>query len=145
MVTPRLAMRAEAYARDMEGYVIRGGREGYDRLLLLARDRWPDTAALFAQAGLRPGMRCIDLGCGGGEVTLEMAKRVVPDGMVSGVDMDQVKLGLAKTAATERGVANVEFLVNNVNNWDEPDSYDLVYSGFLLHHLSHPVELLGRM
>ena len=135
----------DAYARGMEGYVIRGGREGYDRLLLLARDRWPDTAALFARAGLRPGMRCIDLGCGGGEVTLEMAKGVAPDGIVCGVDMDEVKFGLAKTAATERGVANVEFLVGNVNNWDEPDSYDLVYPRFLLHHLSRPVELLGRM
>jgi ubiquinone/menaquinone biosynthesis C-methylase UbiE len=49
-----------------------GGKQGYERLLLLARDRWPDTAALFARAGVSPGMRCIDLGCGGGEVTLEI-------------------------------------------------------------------------
>ena len=45
----------------MEPYVIRGGKKGYERLLLLARDRWPDTAALFARAGVSPGMRCIDL------------------------------------------------------------------------------------
>ena len=51
----------------MERYVIRGGQPGYERLLLLARDRWPDTTALFERAGLSPGMRCIDLGCGGGD------------------------------------------------------------------------------
>jgi xylose isomerase len=34
----------------MERYVIRGGKEGYERLLLLARERWPDTAALFKRA-----------------------------------------------------------------------------------------------
>ena len=43
----------------VERYVIRGGREGYERLQLLARDRWPDTSALFERAGLGRGMRCI--------------------------------------------------------------------------------------
>ena len=133
------------YAPAGGGYVIRGGREGYDRLLLLSRDRWPDTAALFGRAGLRPGMRCIDLGCGGGEVTLEMAKLVAPDGTVTGVDIDPVKIGLARTAAAERDVHNVEFLAANVNSWDEPDSCDVVYSRFLLQHLTEPVDLLRRM
>ncbi len=125
--------------------MIRGGREGYDRLLLLSRDRWPDTAALLGRAGLRPGMRCIDLGCGGGEVTLEMAKLVAPDGAVTGVDMDAVKIDLALTATVERGVSNANFFATNVNSWDEPDSYDVVYARFLLQHLAQPVELLRRM
>jgi ubiquinone/menaquinone biosynthesis C-methylase UbiE len=129
----------------VERYVIRGGREGYDRLLLLARASWPDTAALFARAGLRPGMRCIDLGCGGGEVTFEMARLVQPGGSVTGVDMDEVKLDLARGAAVERGVTNVEFPARNVNDWDEPDTYDVVYSRFLLQHLNEPVRLLRRM
>jgi ubiquinone/menaquinone biosynthesis C-methylase UbiE len=128
----------------VERYVIRGGREGYDRLLLLARDRWPDTAALLSRAGFHSGMRCVDLGCGGGQVTLEMAK-LTPDATVTGVDIDEVKLSLARAAAAERGVTNVEFLAANVNCWDEPDSYDLVYSRFLLQHLSRPVDLLRRM
>ena len=50
----------------MGGYVIRDGRPGYDRLALLARERWPDTQALLKRAGVSPGMRCIDIGCGGG-------------------------------------------------------------------------------
>ena len=76
--------------------MIRGGREGYERLLVLARERWPDTAALFDRAGLAPGMHCVDLGCGGGQVTLEMARLVAPGGSVTGVDMDEVKLDLAR-------------------------------------------------
>jgi SAM-dependent methyltransferase len=90
-------------------------------------------------------MHCIDLGCGGGEVTLEMAKLVAPDGTVTGVDIDPVKIGLARTAAAEREVHNVDFLAANVNGWDEADSYDVVYSRFLLQHLSEPVDLLRRM
>ncbi len=86
----------------MERYVIRGGRRGYERLQLLARERWPDTAALFARVGLGSGMDAIDLGCGGGEVTFEIARLVAP-GQVTGIDMDEVKLGLARDAATARG------------------------------------------
>ena len=66
--------------------MIRGGREGYDRLRLLARARWPDTADLLVRAGVRPGMRCVDLGCGGGEVTFEIARLVGAAGDVTGVD-----------------------------------------------------------
>jgi ubiquinone/menaquinone biosynthesis C-methylase UbiE len=129
----------------VERYVIRGGREGYDRLLLLARASGPDTGALFTRAGIRSGMKCIDLGCGGGAVTFEMARLVQPGGSVTGVDMDEVKLGLARKAAAERGVSNVEFLARNVSNWDEPDAYDVVYSRYLLQHLREPVNLLRRM
>jgi SAM-dependent methyltransferase len=73
---------------NAERYVIRGGKAGYERLLLLARNRWPDTLALLQRAGLAPGMHCVDLGCGGGAVSLEIAKLVGPAGGVVGVDMD---------------------------------------------------------
>lgn len=129
----------------MERYVIRGGRAGYDRLQLLARDRWPDTRALFARVGVGVGMRCVDLGCGGGEVTFEIARLIAPNGVVVGVDMDEVKLALAREAAASRGITNVEFRALNVNTWDEPAAYDLVYCRFLLQHLSQPVALLRRM
>ena len=44
-----------------------------------------------------------------------------------------------------RGVSNVEFLAGNVNDWDEPGAYDVVYARFLLQHLSEPVDMLRRM
>src|SRR5216684_2226541 len=124
---------------QVERYVIRGGKEGYERLRLLARDRWPDTAALFERAGLSPGMRCIDLGCGGGEVTLEIAGLVAPEGSVTGVDMDEVKLDLARRAAAARGLGNAEFRAQDVRDWNEPGGYDTVYCRFVLQHLSEPV------
>ena len=53
----------------MAGYVIRGGRPGYDRLALLARERWPDTRALLGHAlpnirkpGERPFNLLADIG-----------------------------------------------------------------------------------
>jgi ubiquinone/menaquinone biosynthesis C-methylase UbiE len=130
---------------QVERYVIRGGQQGYERLLLLARDRWPDTAALFERAGLCPPMHCLDLGCGGGEVTLEIARLVAPGGLATGVDMDEIKLDLARQAAAARGLDNVEFRRQNVLDWDEPGGYDAVNCRFLLQHLSRPVDLLRRM
>jgi 2-polyprenyl-3-methyl-5-hydroxy-6-metoxy-1,4-benzoquinol methylase len=129
----------------MERYVIRGGRAGYERLQLLARDRWPDTRALIERAGVTAGMRCIDLGCGGGAVTAELAQLVAPDGFVTGVDVDEVKLALAQEAARARGITNVAFRALNINEWHEPAAYDVVFSRFLLQHLHQPVALLQRM
>jgi SAM-dependent methyltransferase len=129
----------------MEPYVIRGGKEGYERLLLLARDRWPDTAALFARAGVSPGMRCIDLGCGSGAVSLEIARLVTPGGHVTGVDIDETKLDLARRSADADNLTNVEFRALNLRAWAEPSTYDMVYCRFVLQHLSQPVDLLRGM
>lgn len=90
-------------------------------------------------------MECIDLGCGGGEVTFELARLVGPNGRAVGIDMDEVKLGLGRAVARERGLANVELRPGDVNEWNEPETYDVVYSRFLLQHLSRPVSLLQRM
>ena len=130
---------------DSNRYTLYGGQKGYDRLLVLSRERWPNTEALFRRAGLGSGMKCVDLGCGGGEVTLEIAKRVAPGGSVLGIDLDGVKLELAATEARNRGIGNVEFRKALVQDWEEPDSYDVCYARFLLQHLAQPVVLLRRM
>jgi ubiquinone/menaquinone biosynthesis C-methylase UbiE len=129
----------------MSEYAIRGGKPGYDRLLVLARERWDDTRALLDRAGITAGMRCIDIGCGGGAVALELARLVAPGGTVAGIDADEVKLALARRAAAEHQLGNVEFTALDVRDWDEPGGYDLVYSRFLLQHLSDPGGLLRRM
>ena len=126
-------------------YALRGGKWGYDRLLVLSRERWPDTRRFLRRAGLSPGMRCVDLGCGGGEVTLEIARMVAPGGFAVGVDLDKVKLELARKAAADRGTANIEFREESVLEWHGDEAYDVVYSRFLLHHLSEPVRLVRKM
>jgi 2-polyprenyl-3-methyl-5-hydroxy-6-metoxy-1,4-benzoquinol methylase len=130
--------------RLVERYVIRGGERGYGRLQLLARERWPGTAALLGRAGLAPGMTTVDLGCGGGNVTIEIARLIAP-ALATGIDMDEVKLALAREAATARGIANVQFRAMNLHDWHEPAAYDVVYARFVLQHLSQPVQILRQM
>jgi ubiquinone/menaquinone biosynthesis C-methylase UbiE len=129
----------------MERYVIRGGQWGYERLEVLARSLWPATAALLDRVGLGSGMNCLDLGCGGGAVTLELARLTGQDGQVTGIDMDEVKLELARAAARDRGWSNVKFRAGNAYEWSEPDAYDLVYCRNFLQHLSRPVDVLRAM
>ncbi|MGI9005909.1 MAG: methyltransferase domain-containing protein [Streptosporangiaceae bacterium] len=129
----------------MDRYVLRGGQPGFDRLRLLARVHQAETAELLRLAGVRPGLRCIDLGCGSGDVTFELAGMTGPAGSVLGLDMDQDKVALATAEAGRQGLRTVEFRVGTVAGWDEPASYDVVYCRFLLQHLSAPIDLLRRM
>src|SRR5215472_9138546 len=104
-------------------YALYGGKAGYDRLLVLARDRGPDTAAFLDRAGVGAGMRIVDVGCGGGEVSFELARRAGPTGSVVGLDLDEVKLELARGAAREREITNVEFRRASAGEWVEPSTY----------------------
>jgi SAM-dependent methyltransferase len=132
-------------APNEERYSLYGGREGYARLVLLARDRWPETHALLDRAGVGAGMRCLDVGCGGGEVSLKIAEMVQPGGSVVGIDMDEVKLALGRAEAGARGIVNAEFRSGNANAWEERGAYDVVFTRFLLQHLRDPTDLLRRM
>jgi ubiquinone/menaquinone biosynthesis C-methylase UbiE len=129
----------------MERYALSGGRKGYERLRVLAAARRASTLELFRLAGLRPGMRCADLGCGSGDVTLEMAALAGPAGSAVGIDMDHAKLEPARAAARERGLVNVAFEMGDVNQWHGAGGYDFVYCRFLFQHLARPADLLRRM
>src|SRR5215831_4707380 len=90
-------------------YVIRGGVEGRERLRVLSRVMQPTTLHLLRRAGVRPGMACMDAGCGGGDVAFDLARIVGPEGRVVGVDFDEVKLELARNEAHVQQLSNVEF------------------------------------
>jgi SAM-dependent methyltransferase len=123
------------------GYVIRGGEAGKRRLELLARVLWPTTLRLLRRAGVRPGMRCLDLGCGGGDVTLALARMTgIPP---TGVDLDQVKLAAARQEAARQGL-DVDFREGNVADLAEDAAYDLVYARFVLTHLRNPAVAVER-
>jgi SAM-dependent methyltransferase len=118
-------------------YMIRGGAPGRERLRVLARAMRPTTTALLDRVGIPPGARCLDVGCGGGDVTLELAARAGAGGHVVGVDLDDAKLELARAEAAERGV-EVEYRVADVTRNDVGAGFDVVYLRFVLTHLPDP-------
>jgi SAM-dependent methyltransferase len=123
-------------------YVIRGGMEGRERLRVLARVMWPTTSALFARVGIAPAARCLDVGCGGGDVTRELAQ-IASDGLVVGTDLDATTVDLARRETANAGVDNVEFRVDDVLQLPADDQrFDVVYARFLFTHLADPAKAL---
>ena len=90
-------------------YAIRGGKEGKKRLDLLAHVMLPTTMQLFDRVGLIRGMKCLDVGCGGGHVAILMARIVGPEGRVIATDTDSEILALAREDAEAAKVTNVTF------------------------------------
>jgi SAM-dependent methyltransferase len=117
-------------------YIIRGGLEGRERLRVLARAMYPTTAALFDRVGIAPGMSCLDAGCGGGDVTRELARRVAPGGRAIGIDRDGTKLAIARGEAD--GDVAVEYREGDILTTELTPEYDVVYVRFLLTHLADP-------
>ena len=119
-------------------YAIRGGNPGRERLRLLARTLQPTTAALFDRLAIGDGYTCLDVGCGGGDVTLELARRTGPRGRVVGSDIDDTKLDLARAEAAAQGVHHVAYQRADIHSQAPEITYDLVYARFLLSHLPDP-------
>lgn len=128
-----------------EGYVIRGGVEGRERLRLLSEVMAPTTRALLADVGIPSGAICLDVGCGGGDVTREIARAAGPAGRVMGVDLDEAKLDLARREAEQQGCSNITFEVRDITNWEPRELFDIVYARFLLTHLADPGAFLSAI
>jgi SAM-dependent methyltransferase len=124
-------------------YVIRGGVGGRERLRLLSEVMGPSTRALLAEVGVPSGAVCLDVGCGGGDVTCELARAAGPAGRAIGVDLDEVKLDIARRESAERGFPNVAFERRDVTQWRPAESFDVVYARFLLTHLADPGSLVS--
>ncbi|MFB3097800.1 MAG: arsenite methyltransferase [Dehalococcoidia bacterium] len=82
-----------------------------------------------ALAGLQPGERVLDLGSGGGIDCFLAAQQVGPEGHVTGLDMTQDMLDLARNNQASLGVTNVEFIQGEIERIPLPDaSVDVVIS-----------------
>lgn len=129
-----------------DSYVIRGGEAGRERLRLLSRILRPQTLRLFAEAGLAPGMTCLDVGCGGGDASVEMARIVGPQGRVLGTDLDGQQLEIARCEVAALGFGNITFEHRDaLASVDSQANYDFVFARMLLCHVAEPETLLENM
>jgi SAM-dependent methyltransferase len=102
-----------------------------------------DNCAAYLIPHLRPGQRVLDVGCGPGTITIDLAQRVAP-GRVVGVDNEPAPLRDA--TANAQSVTNVAFAVGDVYQLDYPDdTFDVVHAHQVLQHLTEPVAALREM
>jgi ubiquinone/menaquinone biosynthesis C-methylase UbiE len=128
----------------MSQYVLARDTEGAERLRMLSRVLDRTTGELLKRVGIAPCLRCLDLGCGVGEVTIAIARWVGPEGLAVGIDADAHFLDLARREAAQRGVAAV-FRLGDACALQAESGYDLAYARFLLSHLPNPADALRQL
>lgn len=98
--------------------------------------------AAWHQAGLKPGLHVLDLGCGSGSVTQRLSEAVYP-GNVIGADISEKMI---QQAATDYVSHNLVFEQADAYQLAFPDScFDLVHARFLFQHLKFPTQALREI
>ena len=113
---------------------------------VLQSHRWRTAAnsAGYLLPSLRPGLDLLDVGCGPGTITVDLAARVGP-GRVVGLDVSPDPLTEARAVA-DRADVEVTFEVGDVYALElDDDSFDVVHAHQVLQHLTDPVSALREM
>jgi SAM-dependent methyltransferase len=134
-------------ATPNDTYIMGRTSEEYLRLRRQAQCWEPVTKSVLERAGIAPGMRCLDAGCGPGEVMRLMAQYAGPTGMIVGLDTDANIGGEAVSVLTAAGLRQCRFLHADLLNLEQIDEgpFDLVFARLLLFHMKNPVEALRRL
>jgi SAM-dependent methyltransferase len=103
------------------------------------------NSAGYLLGALKPDMRVLDIGCGPGTITADLAA-LVPEGSVTGLDSAPGVLERARATAAERGLGNVTFESGDVHTLRYPaDAFDAVHAHQVLQHVGDPVGALREM
>lgn len=125
--------------------VARGEAE-QARQSLEARAWESEAERLLDRIGVRPGARCIDLGCGAEGLLGPLSRRAGPTGRVLGVDADPLLLAAARAYADRQGLANVQLLLADVYQTRlSRESFDVVHARFLCPPPGRDAELMREL
>jgi SAM-dependent methyltransferase len=117
----------------------------HESVLRSHQRRTADDSAAYLLPYLKPGLSVLDVGCGPGTITADLAARVAP-GRVIAMDQFVDVLKLAQAETLQRGLSNVSFAVADVHKLDSPDdAFDVVHAHQVLQHVADPVQALREM
>jgi 2-polyprenyl-3-methyl-5-hydroxy-6-metoxy-1,4-benzoquinol methylase len=102
-------------------------------------------ATALARLGLGPGWRCVDVGAGGGDVSVALAEMVGRDGRIYAVDSDPAARDEVAYAAAGAAQAQVLALTQAGEDLSLPEEVDLAFCRFLLLHVLEPAAVVAKM
>jgi ubiquinone/menaquinone biosynthesis C-methylase UbiE len=112
--------------------------EELERLKMQATIALDIEKAVWSKAGLTSDMRVLDLACGPGFISCELA-RLVNKGDVTGVDISAELIATAHQAKASEKIENVMFQTGNLYELELPaNRFDFVYARFVFQHLAKP-------
>jgi ubiquinone/menaquinone biosynthesis C-methylase UbiE len=121
-------------------YVLGNSIHEQERLKMQAEFLQQWSEQFFLSAGLEPGMRVLDLGCGMGDVSLLAAKLLGPSGRVTGIDRDRVVIEKARERIRDEGSdAQIEFLHTDLFSFHADSRFDAVVGRYVLLYQPDPV------
>ena len=121
-----------------------GAGDPADRLRLVDEVYGASTRQMLLEAGLKPGMRVLDVACGVGTVSCWMAAQVGPNGKVVAVDISSAQLDVAReTWKSLADLPEIDFIEASAYGTGlPPESFDIVHARLLLCHLDQPDKAL---
>jgi|SRR6516225_3659689 ubiquinone/menaquinone biosynthesis C-methylase UbiE len=96
----------------------------FDRLIEQNRFYGELTERVLLAAGIQQGMRLLDVGCGGGDVSFLLARLVGPQGAVVGVDRSPTAITQAEKRANSARLENVKFLLSELPEFSSAQHFD---------------------
>jgi 2-polyprenyl-3-methyl-5-hydroxy-6-metoxy-1,4-benzoquinol methylase len=126
-------------------YVLGHSAEELNRLIDQARLFGELTEDVFVRAGIGPGMRVLDVGCGAGDVSFLLARMVGPSGAVVGVDRSEDAVAMANARAQAMGLAQVSFSQGELEDISLDQPVDAAVGRFVLMYSSEPSIALRRV
>lgn len=103
------------------------------------------NSAAYLIPYIRPDHHVLDVGCGPGSITVDLAKHI-PNGHVTGIEYVPDPLDGARQLAVAENVTNVTFQVGDIHDIPFPDNtFDIVHVHQVLQHISDPVRALQEM
>ena len=123
-------------------YAFGRGRAEYERLIEQAEIFRPLTERMLRNAGIRAGMRVLDIGCGAGDVSFLVSALVGSEGSVTGVDVDSDAIGVAEQRRAAQGITNISFRQADARSPDSGPVFDAAVGRFVLMFLPGPTEAL---
>src|SRR5918997_3951556 len=131
---------------QIEFWAGAGGRRWLDAEAFTARTVGPFGAAAMRAAAPQSGESVLDVGCGGGSTTIELAEAVGPGGTVVGIDVSPPLLDAARARAAPAGHTTVSFIEADAQTHDlGVGRFDLVFSRFGVMFFEDPVEAFRRL
>ena len=124
------------------GYQLGSDAAELERLDRQGRVLAPATRTILETAGLRSGMRVLDLGSGAGDAAFVAAELVGSAGEVVGLDQSPESVGKATVRAGERGLPNVRFVVGDIHDRAPAGPYDAIIGRLVLMYVRDPAAVL---
>src|SRR5579862_151933 len=130
---------------DGGAYFLGHSRTEIERLALQSEFYRNTTQAALRRAGLAAGMRVLDIGAGGGDVSLIAAELVGPTGFVLGIDRSAEAVAAASARVASAGVPNVRFAVSELDAFATDVPFDALIGRFVLMYMADPAATLRTL